>query len=307
MEKLAIPVTPVDVTTATDLAGLARLKEGARAQTPEALEAVAKQFESLFLEMMLKSMRDASLGEGIFDSEASELYQGMFDKQVALDMANGKGLGIAELLVRQLSQRAPGGTEPAAAPIATQDTPFTPRLRAPGLPSAATGIKPTPLEFVREILPLARKAATALNVHPAALVAQAALETGWGQRVVAHADGTSSNNLFGIKASPDWTGPRASTRSLEFENGLPIPRQASFRSYGSPAESFADYVSLLKDNPRYREVLEQGRDAGAFADAMGRSGYATDPDYALKIKTVLGSETLRGALAALKIPETASI
>src|SRR5262245_34634881 len=303
MEKLAIPVTPVDVTTATDLAGLARLKEGARAQTPEALEAVAKQFESLFLEMMLKSMRDANLGEGIFDSEATDLYQGMFDKQVALDMANGKGLGIAELLVRQLSQRAPGGTESTASPVAIEGTKFSPRLRAPGEPSADARSAPTPLEFVREILPLARKAAAALNVHPAGLIAQAALETGWGQRVVAHTDGTSSNNLFGIKASADWTGPKATMRSLEFENGLPIQRQAAFRSYGSHAESFADYVRLLKTNPRYREVLEKGVDAAGFAEAMGRSGYATDPDYAMKIKNVLGGETLREALVALKNPE----
>jgi len=305
MEKLTGPISPADVTAATDLSGLARLKEGARAETPEALEAVAKQFESLFLEMMLKSMRDASLGEGIFDSEATDLYQGMFDKQVALDMANGKGLGIADLLVRQLSKHAPPA--PSGTPTPIDATPLSPRLRAPsGEPSASARPAPTPLEFVREILPLARKAAAALNLHPVALVAQAALETGWGKRIVAHGDGTSSHNLFGIKASADWNGPKATTRSLEFEGGLPIARQAAFRSYASPADSFADYVRLLKENPRYREVLEQGQDVAGFAAAMGRAGYATDPDYALKIKNVLGGDTLRDALTALKNSETPS-
>src|SRR5262245_36234101 len=143
MEKVTLPITPADVTAATDLAGLERLKQGAREKTPESLEAVAKQFESLFLEMMLKSMRDANLGDGIFDSDAGDLYQGMFDKQVALDMANSKGLGIADLLVRQLSKHMPGATPAADAPVPTQDTAFSPRLRAPGTEPAKTSSSPT--------------------------------------------------------------------------------------------------------------------------------------------------------------------
>lgn len=293
MDKLTLPVTPTDVSSVTDLAGLARLKAEAATQSPESIEKVAQQFEALFLEMMLKSMRDANLGEGIFDNDGSQMYLEMFDKQISLQLAqsDGKGLGIAELLTRQLSRRnaADANDTDVALPIGKESGAAMPVAWKPASPE----------EFVREILPHARKAAAALNVNPLGLVAQAAVETGWGQHVVSGNDGANSMNLFGIKAGEEWGGDKAVARTLEFKDGLPVAQQASFRRYGSIAESFSDYVNLLSNSPRYREVLEKGQDLQAFAEALGRSGYATDPDYARKIKGVLSGDTLQSALLSL--------
>ncbi len=333
------PLSPADVPVASDIAGLARLKNAARADTPEALAAVARQFEALFLDMMLESMREASLGDGIFDSETGDLYQGMFDKQVALDLSRGKGLGIAEMLIRQLSPR--GALQPGANAeglkldgVKPQGLPFdgaTPATRGREQAATSPDWARSPADFVREVLPHARAAAKELGVNPLGLVAQAALETGWGKRVIVREDGASSCNLFGIKAGSEWQGTRAGASTIEFEGDVagggtaiagggtaiagggtaiaggrsvvPVLRRESFRSYGSIAESFADYVNLLRDSPRYREVLEAGGDVTRFAESMGRSGYATDPAYAEKLKGLLDSDTLRGALAALKNPE----
>jgi flagellar protein FlgJ len=288
-DKLNLPGGPPDVSTYTDFAGLARLKGQAQDQSPETLKKVAQQFESLFLEMMLKSMREAKLGDGIFDSDAGELYQSMFDKQVAMDLATGPGggLGIAELLIRQLGAK---GVQDA------QKIESVPPATGPD------GKPVTPADFVREILPHAREAAKALGVHPLGLVAQAALETGWGRHVIPGEKG-SSHNLFGIKAGEGWGGAKVATGTLEFENGLPVARRAQFRAYGSVGDSFGDYVKLLATSPRYKEVLEQGGTLTGFADALGRSGYATDPEYASKIKGILGSESLRDALRSLKVSD----
>ncbi len=283
LDKPNALLSPADVPVASDVAGLARLRSAAHERSPEALEAVARQFESLFLQMMLQSMRDASLGDGLFDSDAGELYQGMFDEQVALDMARGKGLGIAQLLIRQLAPAA------AREPAKNGDSPHE--------------WSRSPTDFVREILPHARDAARQLGLHPLSLVAQAALETGWGKRVIAREDGTSTFNLFGIKAGQEWPGATANARTLEIEDGLPVRRSETFRSYGSVAESFADYVRFLKGSARYREVLQSGVDPQRFAETLGRSGYATDPAYADKIKGLIGGAALRDALASLKNPE----
>ncbi len=296
MDKLALPLLPMapaDAGSYTDFAALARLKVEAQERSPEALEKVARQFEALFLEMMLKGMREARLGEGMFDSDAGKFYESMFDKQIATELAHGqgKGLGIAELLMRQLAAQAPG------APPAVEGAAAT---------GGAQAWRPaSPGEFVREILPHARKAAAELGVHPLGLVAQAAVETGWGKHVVPGAAGGSSFNLFGIKVGEQWNGAKVAARTMEVEGGLPVPRQASFRSYGSLAESFQDYVRLIASSPRYQAVREQGGTVEGFADAMGRSGYATDPEYSSKIKGIWGGSTLREAMATLKTPDLA--
>jgi peptidoglycan hydrolase FlgJ len=326
MDKLALPIAPHDVSTYTDFAGLARLKADAQNHSPETLKKVAQQFEALFLEMMLKSMREAKLGEGIFDSDASEFYQGMFDKQVAMDLAqgSGNGLGIAELLVRQLSSQSSGGPKappPAAALAPQQIVPqqvvpqqqqlvphqAAPQPQPPVAPqkvqkTSAQWRPSTPIDFVREVLPHAHQAAASLGIHPLALVAQAAVETGWGRHVMSGHDGASSFNLFGIKAGGEWSGAKVSKRTLEVEAGTAIQKQAHFRSYSSMAESFSDYVKVITQSPRYREVLEHGKTMEGFAEAIGRSGYATDPEYANKIKGILNGQTLREALRTLKLP-----
>jgi len=277
----ALAGAPVDTSAAstyTDVKGLAALKRDPN--SPEAVSAVAKQVEALFLQMMLKSMRDATSAEETNSNEMG-MYQDMFDKQVALSISQHADLGISRLLKRQLA----GKPAPAA-----------PKLTS-GVPTASTSA-PTPAEFVHRMLPPIQRAAGALGVDPMGMLAQAALETGWGQRMPHNADGSPSHNMFGIKAGDEWAGARASADTMEVANGVATPRRTAFRAYGSIEESVNDFANLLKNSPRYRDVIAAGGDAGAYIAGMGKSGYATDPEYANKLNQILHSDTLQSALAA---------
>jgi flagellar protein FlgJ len=289
----ALGDAPTDLsaaTTYTDVNALAALKKDPN--SPQAINAVAQQVEALFLQMMLKSMRDATAAEET-DSNEMGMYQDMFDKQVALSIGQHTDLGIARLLKRQLAGKpAPGALKIGAGAGAPADG-------GPAVPSLPTaGIAHSPAEFVNRVMPSIRRAASALGVDPSGMLAQAALETGWGQRMPRNGDGSSSHNLFGIKAGDEWGGPRAAADTIEVVNGVATPRRTSFRAYGSVEESVNDFANLLKNSPRYREVLAAGRDPSAYAANMGKSGYATDPDYGNKLNQILRSDTLQSALAA---------
>jgi peptidoglycan hydrolase FlgJ len=265
-------------TTYTDINGLAALKKDPN--SPQAISAVAEQVEALFLQMMLKSMRDATAALET-DSNEMGMYQDMFDKQVALSISQHADLGIGRLLKRQLE----GKTAAAGA-----------RAVPGGTPAAAATPASTPAEFVDRLMPPIRRAASALGVNPLGLLAQAALETGWGQRMPRNADGSSSFNMFGIKAGDGWSGARAIADSMEVSNGVAKLTRTAFRAYGSIEESVNDFASLLKNSPRYRDAVAAGGDVQAYIDGIGKSGYATDPDYANKLKQILHSDTLKGAL-----------
>jgi peptidoglycan hydrolase FlgJ len=281
------PIDTSGATTYTDLNGLAALKRDPN--SPEALSAVAQQVEALFLQMMLKSMRDATAAEAT-DSNEMGMYQDMFDKQVALSISQHGDLGIARLLKRQLEGRSVPGSvklsssEPAPAGAVTE---------APG-----AAVAHSPAEFVHRMMPPIRRIAATLGVDPMGILAQAALETGWGQRTPRHADGSSSHNMFGVKAGDEWTGPRTSADSMEVANGVATPRRTMFRAYGSIEESVNDFASLLKNSPRYRDVIAAGGSAEGYIASIGKSGYATDPEYANKLNQILHSEALQSALAA---------
>ncbi len=281
LPTLALPASPLDTsaaTTYTDLNGLAALKRDPT--SPQAITAVAAQVEALFLQMMLKSMREATASDDP-DSNEMGMYQDMFDKQVALTISQHDDLGLGAILKRQLSNK----TAPAA-----------PKGGSVGISSAAPPpIAQTPAQFVNYVMPSIRRAAASLGVNPMGLLAQAALETGWGQRMPRNTDGSSSLNLFGVKAGDEWSGARATANSIEFSNGVATPRRSVFRSYGSIEESVGDFASLLKNSPRYREAVAAGRDAQAYIDSIGKSGYATDPGYANKLNQILNSGTLRAA------------
>jgi peptidoglycan hydrolase FlgJ len=240
--------------------------------------------------MMLKSMRDASAAEST-DSNEMGMYQDMFDKQIALSISQHADLGIGRLLKRQLA----GKPAPGAVKTSSGES-VAPAALSGGSPTAA--IAHSPAEFVSRVMPSIQRAASALGVDPAAMLAQAALETGWGQRLPRAADGSSSHNLFGIKAGNEWTGARATADSMEVVNGVASPRRTAFRAYASVEESINDFTNLLKSSPRYKEVVAGGGNAGAYTAAMGNSGYATDPDYGNKLNQILGSDTLQSALAA---------
>ena len=347
-----------DASVYSDLAGLASLKRDARAQDPAALREVARQFESIFAKMVLSSMRSASFGDPLLGSDQQDFYQGMFDDQLSMELTKGRGLGLADMLVQQLTRAglAPGAEKPGtgsplvAAGGARSDAAIQ-TAHAPGSTSAADtsnaadhapahkvtlhgptslsaldsttafisrmlagnaiaeNAKPTtwrpgsPEDFVRELWPCAEEAARELGVDPRHLIAQAALETGWGKSLPCDTEGNTSFNLFGIKATGDWPGDSVSVRTLEFEGGLPVARQARFRAYGSAADSFKDYVAVLRDNPRYANALNTGSDTRAFATALQKGGYATDPAYASKIASI--AQNLPTSLAALKSSESA--
>ena len=276
-------------TTYTDLNGLAALKRDPN--SPQAISAVAQQVEALFLQMMLKSMRDATAAEQT-DSNAMGMYQDMFDKQVALSISQHADLGIGRLLKRQLAGRtAPGSVKlTSGAPTAS--------TASPAAPMAAAPLAQTPSEFVQRVLPSIRRAAGTLGVDPMGMLAQAALETGWGQRMPRNADGSLSHNMFGIKAGDEWTGARATADTVEMSNGVATPRRSAFRAYGSIEDSVNDFASLLKSSPRYREVIAAGGNAGAYIASMGKSGYATDPEYANKLNQILHGDTLQSAMAS---------
>lgn len=262
-------------TAYTDLQALGSLKHAARAERPEALREAARQFESVFTRMMLESMRSASMGDSLFDSQESGFYRDMFDDQLAVEMSRGKGLGLAEVLVRQLQQAGAGApTAPAAAPGVAATA--APAERIGGSPEA----------FVERMLPAVQKAATALGVAPRALLAHAALETGWGSSMPTGPDGRVSFNLFGIKATGHWQGDAVGSRTLEFIDGVAEQRVERFRAYSRPEDSVADYVQLVGRSARYAGARGTGDDVAAFATALQRGGYATDPRYAQKLTAV---------------------
>ena len=288
----------------TDFEGLAALRAKARDDQEAALDQVARQFESLFLQMMLKSMRDAGLGGGLLDSKQSEFYREMYDQQIAVDMAQKQGIGLADVLKEQLG----GGIAPTYRDLEPRDYLGMPIMRKPAMADAVDGtsvkvvpvgmhdrivLDGSPENFVEKLWPLAEQAATELDLAPEALLAQAALETGWGRHVMREHDGGSSHNLFGIKADSRWDGASVAVRTLEYSDGVAFKTRDSFRSYGSFAESFDDYVAFLRGNPRYRDALQQTADPKAFFESLQAAGYATDPRYAEKILKVLDNAAMQ--------------
>jgi peptidoglycan hydrolase FlgJ len=274
-----------------DFQGLDRLRASAARQDPQALREAARQFEGLFTAMMLKSMREASLGSGLGDSEETKTYQDMYDQQLALQLAHGKGLGLADMLMQQLTRaqaaHSAASTSPAAAAGAA----------APAI--GAGGEKITSEQrasFVRSLEPLAQSAGNSLGVAPDTLIAQAALETGWGRNMPTDSAGHSSANLFGVKAGDSWRGASVAATTTEYDQGMPVSTQAAFRSYGGAAQSVEDYVSLLRNSPRYAAALGAGSNVQAFGSGLQRGGYATDPDYVNKlVATVATLRQLRAA------------
>jgi flagellar protein FlgJ len=286
---LQLPPAPSAANNYSDINALAALKKDP--SSPQAIHAVAQQIDALFLQMMLKSMRDASAEVGEAASNEMGMYQDMFDKQIALSMSQNQSLGLGAQLTRQLS--ATGGAAPppstgnvqSASPAASQAA------------AAPPGIG-TPTQFVSQVFPAIQRAAQAMGVNPFAMLAQAVLETGWGKRMARAADGTPSHNMFGIKADEGWEGARVAAHTVEFSGGVATQRVSAFRAYGSIEDSVNDFARLLGGSPRYRDAIAGGGNADAYIEAIGKSGYATDPEYANKLNDIMKSSTFRGALMA---------
>lgn len=283
---------------ALDSRGLERLRRELHTPTPESIRGVAKQFESLFVQTLLKSMRAATPGDSLFGGHGVKQYRSLLDQQLALNLSQGQGIGLAAMLERQLL--AQNGLSGDAAPVLTRSfaayrrRPPATAASAEELSAAAPAEAPwdSPESFVRSIWPAAERTANSLGVPPKTLVAQAALETGWGQHVLRRADGRCSFNLFNIKAHGGWSGETVRVATLEYRDGVAVREAADFRAYGSVAEAFADYAEFLRRQPRYAEALNGDGDAAAFLRSLQRAGYATDPAYVDKIQRIMDSDTL---------------
>jgi len=315
---MALPTNALQsVSTWTDLSGFNALRQAAQSDSKAALPVVARQFEAIFTQMMLKSMREASMGDGLFDSQGGDAWRDMYDQQLSIVLSQGgRGLGIADMLERQLGgQSASAPASAALGPVHVRDTdgpsPSVAGERDESLDSVMGATRrfgrrvlrwlPQDAQaFVRDLAPYARRAARKLGVSMRALLAQAAQETQWGQHMPVRADGSSSNNLFGIKAGGGWGGVSVGVPTVEFEDGVAVRRQAQFRAYDSPAQAFADYADLIDSSPRYAQARGHGDDVRGFALGLVQGGYATDPAYAEKIAAIANGETMHKALAALK-------
>jgi flagellar protein FlgJ len=272
-----------------DFSGLEALKKSAKADDPQAVRQAARQFESLLTNMMLKAMRETKLGDGLGDSQETQFYQDMFDQQLAVQLSAGKGIGLADMLVQQLTRS--GLLKPA--PPATGGDGAAPQAPAAVPPSPGPAGNPGTavpdaerISFINRVTPFAEQAARQLGVSSDALIAQAALETGWGRHLPGSATGGPGFNLFGVKAGSGWAGPSVGAQTVEYHEDAPISLSQPFRSYGSLQQGVDDYVNLLRTSSRYRQALGTGNDVTAFAAGLQRGGYATDPAYVQKLASV---------------------
>lgn len=299
---------------ALDVQGVDQLKLAAKSSSPEALHEAAKQFEAVFMGMLIKSMREATPQDGMFDSEQTKMYTSMLDQQLTQSLAS-KGIGLADVMVRQLSGKGSDAAKGLSAPgfsLSPQGSfPIkayeeavrkleaqasgkeaglakgkTQKAEAP----AAASKREVPYhvgEFSRRMLPSAQAASAATGIPAEFIVGQAALESGWGKSEIKGPDGKSSHNLFGIKAGAGWKGKTVEALTTEYVDGKAQKQIASFRAYDSYEEAFTDYANLLKGNARYQSVIDAGADSAGFARGLQKAGYATDPNYASKLQGVI--------------------
>lgn len=282
---------------AWDAESLSALKLKAGQDPQGNLRDVARQVEGLFVQMMLKSMREALPKDGLFSSDQTRLYTSMYDQQIAQQMTGGKGLGLAEAMVKQMAADGP----PAAADsvpmkfdpttvVSYQNSTLTQMVRR-ALPKVPDPVPAAPLsgdskDFLARLALPAKIASEQSGIPHHLILAQAALESGWGQRQIRRENGEPSYNLFGVKASADWKGKVTEITTTEFENGAAKKVKARFRVYDSYLDALADYVGLLTRNPRYAAVTSAAT-AEQGAQALQRAGYATDPDYARKLTSMI--------------------
>ncbi|CAN7308688.1 flagellar assembly peptidoglycan hydrolase FlgJ [Caballeronia sp. LjRoot29] len=310
---------------ALDVQGFDAMRAQANANPQQGLKAAAKQFDSVFTQMMLKSMRDATPSDSPFDSNDSKTFTSMLDQQLSQNMG-AKGIGVADMMLKQLMRNAGGGSSSAgaggqmdgagasgdssanagnmaamnamakayanAAGSSTAaskaslsgngysaDSALTPPARGVGTDKVAA--------FVDRLAAPAQAASSATGIPARFIIGQAALESGWGKREIKNSDGTSSHNVFGIKATSDWSGKTTNAVTTEYVNGKPQKVVEKFRAYDSYEDALTDYASVLKSNPRYAPVVEASRDAAGFAHGMQKAGYATDPQYAKKLISIM--------------------
>ena len=292
---------------AADARSLSALKVQAGQNTPESIQQAAKQFESLFMRELIKSMREATMKSGLMDSPGGDLGADLLDQQFAVQMSGQPG-GLSELIAKQLSRQmgnpeeaTPASPKVSAAPQASATPPAAKAKIAaaaaaygaqPIAPASTSSASSASSNFVKRHGDAADRVAKATGLPAGFMLGQAGHETGWGKHEIKHRDGTPSFNLFGIKAGPSWTGKVAEITTTEYVNGVAKKTVAKFRAYDSYDASFRDYARLITETPRYAQAKQQTSSPLAFASGLQRAGYATDPDYANKLSRAINT-TLR--------------
>jgi flagellar protein FlgJ len=298
-----------------DLGSINKMREAIASGDESVLQEAAEQFEAIFVQMMLKSMRKAQDAladeDSPFNSQQVKFYRDMHDQQLATDLTAGGGMGLADIIVKQMGQsedsylpasviRSDGNLnslnrDRVVAVEQAQETVLASESK--GVKSAAKdSMFDTPEDFVETLRPYAEQVAEEYGMDAKAIIAQAAVETGWGKFVIHNADGESSHNLFGIKANSKWEGEQAVVDTLEFNSGIPQKQKAAFRSYASLEEAVNDYGRFITTQPRYQQAVEQASDAHSYTRELQSAGYATDPNYASKIMAVYHSDRLNGLM-----------
>jgi flagellar protein FlgJ len=320
--NLAARLGSVTSGLAADSRSLEQLKRAARDDPRQAAKKAATQFEALFMQMVLKSMRAATPHSGMLDSQEQDLYRGMLDQQIAQQIAS-KGTGLSELIARQLARNLPssalrateaqpsavaraaalaqaaaaysaqGSPAPAITPPTAASSPSSGEVASAG-PGAPTTVQ---RDFMRQHWDDALRAQQLTGVPASFILGQAALESGWGQREIRGVDGTPTYNLFGIKAGAGWQGRTAQVATTEYDSGMPRRTVQSFRAYDSYAAAFQDWALTIGRNQRYSAAVATSAGPEGFARGMQQGGYSTDPAYAQKLARVIQTAALIGGIA----------
>lgn len=294
-----------------DLSNLNSLREEALQGDPDkkALKQVAAQFESIFTQMLFKSMRKANEAfedeDSPFNASSVKFYRDMHDQQLSMELSQSGALGLADIIVEQLSP-TPGKYTPASLfspgqipPMVSKPTEPVEEIKETVAASNDLNVIESEQSFVSELWQHAKQAAEKIGLSPAVMLAQSALETGWGKHIITKSDGQSSNNFFNIKADKSWQGDKAAKASLEFEDGVAVKKQSNFRAYNNIAESFDDFVNFLQQNPRYKSALKTTANPTEYLNELQKAGYATDPNYAQKIINVLSRSEFNDAIKSV--------
>lgn len=321
----------------TDIQGVQKIRQLGHSDERAAIAEVAKQFESMFLQMVMKSMRAAGeifASDSPFNSFEMRFHQDMLDQQTALSLSEGRGIGLAAALTQQMTRNY-GLDAPAQQPSKQQfavaayqanprqleQTPTVLQLMQRMSDAMTARVQPgaalettsnnsetvtqkdtettqsfaTPEDFVSALWPLAEKIGAQLGVSPKVLIAQSALETGWGKSV----DQLGHNNFFGIKADARWQGEVQRLPTLEYRHGVAEQRREAFRAYADEQASFSDYAEFISNNPRYQQALQHADNPYRYVEELQKAGYATDPHYAAKVQRIMDSDSLNDSLSTL--------
>jgi flagellar protein FlgJ len=267
---------------AADPSALNALRYGAggKGDDKAALKEAAKQFESLFMRELIKSMREATSKSGLMDNEGSALGTDLLDQQFAVQLSGLPG-GLSEAIERQLGRQIVGAQGGAQAPATAVPTASSTVGRVSASARQAG--------FVAQHSQAAEAVARETGIPASYMIGQAGHETGWGKSEIRHRDGSNAFNLFGIKATPGWKGKVAEVVTTEYVDGVPRKQVAKFRAYDSYAESFRDYARLVGNSPRYQGAMQQISSVQGFASGLQKGGYATDPQYAAKLSRAINT------------------